>query len=92
MKKHPLDQNRKLYKLIEERTKIIQQGMKTLYMGSDEVTRNIIHGISQNIYFLKNVFSDLLIDKRSAQDILDFPPAHLATDLPKDVEKIIGNI
>lgn len=90
MKKKVLDENRKLYELIEGRIKIVQQGIRTLYLGSDEITGNLIHGIGQNIYFLKDVFFDLLIDRRSAQDILDFPPAHLATDLPKDVEDSIG--
>lgn len=67
--------DRKLYELIEGRIKVVQQVMKTLYMGSDEITGNLIHGAGQNIYFLKEVFFDLLIDKRPAKDILDFPPS-----------------
>jgi hypothetical protein len=82
--------DRNLYELVEGRIKIIQQGIKTLYMGSDDMTGDLIHGIGKNIYFLKDILFDLLIDKKSSRDILDFPPAYLAMDLPQEVEEVIG--
>ena len=62
--------NRQLYEHIDERVKLIQQGLKGLYLGSDETSGELIHGLSKGIYYLKDIMSDLLFDEKTAKEIL----------------------
>ncbi len=71
MPKSEKNHDRKLYELIEGRIKIIQQGIKSLYLGSDEITADLIHGLSKNIYYLKDIMHDLLFDEKTAKEILE---------------------
>jgi hypothetical protein len=66
-----VSENKKLLTHIEERMELIHQGLKSLYLGSDEITMNTIHGLRKNIYYLKYIFLDLLLDEWPAKKILE---------------------
>lgn len=71
MKKRIETENQKLYRHIEERMKPIQQGLKSLYLGSDEISGDLIHGLRKSIYHLEDIMRDLLFDEWPAKKILE---------------------
>ncbi len=71
LKQRTENENRKLLSHIEERMKLMHEGLESLYMRSDETTADLIHGVRKHLYLLKGIFFDLLIDEMPARKILE---------------------
>jgi len=64
------NENRELYEHLKGRIKLMHQGLKSLYLGSDEASADVIHGVGRSLYYLEDIFFDLLFDEKSAKEVL----------------------
>lgn len=62
--------HQKLLVHVDEKMKLIHQGLQSLYMGSDKSSADVIHGVRMQVYYLRDIFFDLLFDEKPAKEIL----------------------